>query len=51
MQELLENAGEDRPGGDDSRVAVGQTATGRYRRVAYVLDPKPDSAFVITRTI
>ena len=48
VEEVLENAGEDRPGGDGSRVAIGQTASGRYLRVAYVRDPKPDSAFVIT---
>jgi len=47
-EEALENAGEDRPGGDGSRGAIGQTASGRYLRVAYVRDPKPDSAFVIT---
>ena len=39
---------EDRPGREGSRVAVGQTAAGRYLRVVYVPDPVPDSVFVIT---
>jgi hypothetical protein len=39
---------EDRPGSEDSRVAIGQTDSGRYLRVIYVRDPKPDSIFVIT---
>jgi hypothetical protein len=39
---------EDRPGRDGSRVALGQTAAGRYLRVIYVPDPEPDSVFVIT---
>jgi hypothetical protein len=44
----LENAGEDRPGRDGSRVAIGRTEDGRYLRVIYIPDPEPDSAFVIT---
>ena len=39
---------EDRAGSDDARIALGQTASGRYLRIIYVLDPMPDSAFVIT---
>ena len=39
---------EDRPGRDSSRVALGQTAAGRYLRVIYVADAEPDSVFVIT---
>jgi hypothetical protein len=39
---------EDRPGRDDSRIAIGQTAAGRYLRVIYVPDPEPGSVFVIT---
>jgi hypothetical protein len=37
-----------RPGRDDSRIAIGQTAAGRYLRVIYVPDPEPGSVFVIT---
>lgn len=48
VEEVLQNPGEDRPGRDGSRVAIGQTASGRYLRVVYVRDPKPDSAFIIT---
>jgi hypothetical protein len=48
VEEALENAGEDRPGRDGSRVAIGQTASGRHLRVVYVRDPKPDRAFVTT---
>ena len=39
---------EDRPGQDGTRVALGQTAAGRYLRVVYVADPEPNSVFVIT---
>ena len=46
--DILHNAGEDRPGVDGSRIAVGQTRSGRYLRVIYVLDPKRDELFVIT---
>lgn len=47
-EEVLRNPGEDRPGREGSRVALGQTASGRYLRVIYVPDPEPDSVFVIT---
>jgi len=48
VEEVLERPLEDRPGHDDSRVAVGQTRAGRYLRVVYVPDPVPNSLFVIT---
>lgn len=48
VEEVMERPLEDRPGLDDSRVAVGQTEAGRYVRVIYVPDPEPDSVFVIT---
>jgi len=44
--EVLEYPGEDRAGHDGVRVAVGQTAAGRYLRVVYV--PESDGVFVIT---
>ena len=44
----LRAPGEDRPGREGSRVALGQTQAGRYLRVIYVPDPKPGSIFVIT---
>ena len=48
VEDVLENPGEDRPGRDGSRVALGQTRGGRFLRVIYVRDPQPDSVFVIT---
>jgi hypothetical protein len=45
---VLRHPGEDRPGSDDSRHALGQTAAGRYLRVIYVPDPGADSVFVVT---
>jgi hypothetical protein len=46
--EVLSRTGEDRPGQEGSRVAIGQTRSGRYLRVIYVPDPQPNSIFVIT---
>jgi hypothetical protein len=46
--EILEKPIEDRAGREGSRIALGQTASGRYLRVVYVPDPEPDSVFVIT---
>ena len=46
--EVLSRTGEDRPGEEGSRVAIGQTLSGRYLRVIYVPDPQPNSVFVIT---
>jgi len=48
VEDILKKPGEDRPGRDGSRVAIGQTEEGRYLRVVYVPDPEPDSIFVIT---
>lgn len=48
VEEVLTNQREDRPGRDGTRVAIGQTSAGRYLKVVYVRDPKPDSVFVIT---
>jgi hypothetical protein len=48
VEDVLGNPGEDRPGREGSRVAIGQTRGGRYLRVIYVPDPEPDSVFVIT---
>ena len=45
---VLEYPGEDRPGRESSRVAIGRTTAGRYLRVIYVPDPEPGSVFVIT---
>jgi hypothetical protein len=48
VEEVLVSPGEDRPGHEGSRVAIGKTRAGRYLRVIYVPDPEPDSVFVIT---
>jgi hypothetical protein len=48
VKDVLDSPEEDRPGRDGSRVAVGQTRGGRFLRVIYVRDPKPDSVFVVT---
>jgi len=46
--DALASPGEDRPGREGSRVAIGKTRAGRYLRVIYVPDPEPESVFVIT---
>jgi hypothetical protein len=48
VEDVLVHPGEDRPGKEDSRVAMGQTRAGRHLRIIYVPDPEPDSVFVIT---
>ncbi len=48
VEEVLRRSGEDRPGREGPRVAMGQARAGRYLRVIYVPDPEPDSVFVIT---
>jgi len=48
VEYVLANPGEDRPGAEGVRIALGQTEAGRYLRVIYVADPEPDSVFVIT---
>lgn len=45
VMDVLEKPGEDRPGREGSRIALGQTSAGRYLRVP---DPDPNSVFVIT---
>ena len=48
VADVLESAGEDRPGREGSRIALGKTRAGRYLRVIYVPDPEPERVFVIT---
>jgi hypothetical protein len=48
VEDVLGRPGEDRPGGDDARIAVGQTRAGRHVRVVYVPDKEPNSVFVVT---
>jgi hypothetical protein len=48
VEYVLRHSGEDLPGKDGSRQALGQTSGGRYLRVIYVSDEEPGSVFVIT---
>ena len=48
VEEVLAAPGEDRPGRDESRIALGRTRGGRYLRVIYVPDEEPDGVFVVT---
>jgi hypothetical protein len=48
VQDILAAPGEDRPGQQGSRVALGRTREGRYIRVIYVPDEGTDAIFVIT---
>jgi hypothetical protein len=48
VEEVLQRPGEDRPGSEGARVAIGQTSAGRYLRIVYVPDPEPASVFVVT---
>ena len=48
VADVLMCPGEDRPGKEGARVAIGQTIAGRYLRVIYVPDTEPNSVFVIT---
>jgi hypothetical protein len=41
VEDVLRKPGEDRPGNEGSRVAIGKTGAGRYLRVIYVPDPIP----------
>jgi hypothetical protein len=46
VEAALARPGEDRPGAEGARIAVGQTSAGRYLRVIYV--PEVGGVFVIT---
>lgn len=48
VEDVLRKPGEDRPGREGSRVALGQTRAGRYLRVIYVPDSDPTHVFVVT---
>ncbi len=48
VEDVLLNPDEDWAGRGNSRVAIGQTRSGRYLQVIYVRDPQPNSVFAIT---
>ena len=47
VEEVLGHPGEDRPGREGSRIAIGKTSAGRHLRVIYVPDLEPGSVFVV----
>lgn len=48
VEDILASPGEDRPGREGSRIAIGITSGGRYLKVVYVPDLNPEQAFVVT---
>lgn len=48
VDEVLHGSGEDLPGSRNSRMKLGQTASGRYLQVIYVPDDDPSNVFVVT---
>ena len=48
VEEVLLNPGEKRSGSRRSKVVIGQTQNGRYLRIVYVEDRRPNSVFVVT---
>ena len=48
VADVLAVPGEDRPGREGVRIAIGRTQDGRYLRIIYVPDREPDQVFVIT---
>jgi len=48
VQQVLRNPGDDFPGTNDTRQALGKTTDGRYLQVIYRPDEDADSVFVIT---
>jgi hypothetical protein len=48
VEDVLRHPGEDRPGSGNSRIALGQTQSGRVLLVVYIRDREPNSLFVVT---
>jgi hypothetical protein len=48
VEEVMRRPGDDLPGREGSRIALGQTEGGRYLQVVYVLDNDRLGAFVVT---
>ena len=48
VEDVLRRPGDDFPGREGSRIALGQTRDGRYLQVVYAPDLGKPSAFVIT---
>ncbi|HBL26316.1 MAG TPA: hypothetical protein DD490_05720 [Acidobacteria bacterium] len=48
VEEVLRYPGDDFPGRNNSRIALGQTEAGRHLQVVYVPDPEGYAVFVVT---
>jgi hypothetical protein len=48
VEQILMRRGYDRPAGDNSRMALGQTRAGRYLKVVYVPDEDGKGVFIVT---
>ena len=48
VEDVMQNALEDRPARNGTRESLGRTQGGRYLRVVYVPDDSTDSFFIIT---
>jgi hypothetical protein len=48
VRQVMSRAGQELPGGDGSRIRLGQTEAGRYLQIVYVPDKGAESAFVVT---
>jgi hypothetical protein len=48
VEDIMRSPGMVYPGRDNSKIAIGQTQSGRYLRIVYKPDPEPDSMFIIT---
>ena len=48
VRQILMRPGEEFAGRNNSRIALGQTASGRYLQVVYVPDDDQSGAFVVT---
>lgn len=48
VDDILRNPGVQSSGSEGSRIAAGQTLSGRYLRVIFKREPEIDSIFVIT---
>jgi hypothetical protein len=48
VEEVMAKSGDDFPAREGSRIALGQTASGRYLQIVYVLDQDRLGAFVVT---
>lgn len=48
VEEVMRRPGDDFPGREGSRIALGQTDAGRFLQVVYILDEDRLGAFVVT---